>query len=140
MKYDIKLFKMYYDLERLLKDKRFGEVLKILYKDRTAIREIIACFETAEYEIKAGILNILGRFGFDYPDLIYEYLTPIIKTLEANPSLRSDGAYFLGNIVFNFRNKSIEAIPLLREMLAAEDRFLRQDAAYAIGNYRIQFS
>ncbi|MHB8169084.1 MAG: HEAT repeat domain-containing protein, partial [Thermoleophilia bacterium] len=127
-------------LEEMLARKRFGEVSKLLYQHREeAVRELIRLLDTSDDETQRGILNVLGRYGFDHPEDVFGHTGTIMKLLDDNPGLKSEGVCALGNLVFNYRNKSEEVLPILRVMLNEPDPFIRQDAAYAIGNIGFNF-
>jgi hypothetical protein len=123
-------------LEELLAGKQYGDISSRLYQERgKLVRELIHQLEvTDDDETRRAILNILGRYGFDHPEDVYGSTGTIMKILDEKPALKSEGACALGNLVFNYQDKSAEILPMLREMLKDDDVFVREDAAYAIGN------
>jgi HEAT repeat protein len=127
------------NLDDLLGSRRFGELTAALYENPGLAEKLARRLSGSDRETRRGIITVLGRFGFDHPEAVYPYISNILETLAEDPDLKSEGACALGNLVYNYRDKSEEIMPILREMMADEDSFLRRDAAAAIGNIGFKY-
>lgn len=127
------------DIKELLEARRFGVVTDRLYEDPGLVGALVSFLDEADSGTQTGILTILGRYGFDHPELVYPHVEAIMHVLARNDSLKSDVACAMGNLVFNSREKSAEVIPMLKELFHDEDSLLRQDAAAAMGNIGFKF-
>src|SRR3989304_1503525 len=92
------------DLKALAEAKKFGEIETAVYADRKLIGELVALLGEKNGDVRTGVLNLLSRVGFDYPDEVRPFLDRVIALLdEEDMFAKVDAATAVGNLTSRFR-------------------------------------
>ena len=70
------------DIKTLAQEKKFGEIEKAVYEDRSLIGELVGLLGEKDNDVRSGVLNLLSRVGFDYPNDTRPHLGTLIALLD----------------------------------------------------------
>ena len=118
------------DIKALALEKKFGDIEKAVYEDRSLISELIALLAEKNGDMRSGALNLLSRVGFDYPNDTRPHLPTLIALLDdPDMFIKIDAANAVGNLGFSFKDSATKAAPKLKALLNHEQSLVRQEAA-----------
>ena len=66
------------DFKTLALEKKFGAIETAVYEDRSLIGNLVALLAEKNGDVRSGVLNLLSRIGFDYPNEIRPHLPTLI--------------------------------------------------------------
>src|SRR5574341_207705 len=122
------------DIKALAEAKKFGEIETAVYADRKLIGELVALLGEKNGDVRTGVLNLLSRVGFDYPEDVRPFLDRVIALLdEEDMFAKVDAATAVGNLTYRVK----DAVPRLVTMLEGGDDDEREAAAHALGKLGI---
>ena len=114
------------DLKALAEAKKFGDIETAVYADRALIGDLVGLLGEKNGDVRSGVLNLLSRVGFDYPNDTRPHLPTLIALLD-DPDMfvKIDAANAVGNLGFNFKDSAAKAAPKLKALLAHEQSLVR---------------
>src|SRR5512145_1885439 len=98
------------DIKTLAFAKKFGEIETAVYADRSLIGELVSLLGEKNGDVRSGVLNLLSRVGFDYPNDTRPHL-PVLIALLDDPDMfvKIDAANAVGNLGFSFKDSAGKA-------------------------------
>src|SRR5512142_3481081 len=106
------------DIKALAQGKKFGGIEAAVYADRSLIGDLVSLLGEKDGEIRSGVLNLLSRVGFDFPNDTRPHLPKLIALLDdPDMFIKIDAANAVGNLGFSFKDSAAQAAPTLKRML-----------------------
>ena len=100
------------DIKTLAFAKKFGEIETAVYADRSLIGDLVALLGEKNGDVRSGVLNLLSRVGFDYPNDTRPHLPTLIALLDdPDMFIKIDAANAVGNLGFSFKDSAAKAAP-----------------------------
>ena len=117
------------DIKTLAQQRKFGEIENAVYEDRSLIGPLVELLSEKNGDVRSGVLNLLSRVGFDFPNDTRPHLGKLIALLD-DPDMfvKIDAANAVGNLGFNFKDSASQAAPRLKSLLDHEQSLVRQEA------------
>ncbi|HEX9136584.1 MAG TPA: hypothetical protein VF905_06530, partial [Nitrospirota bacterium] len=70
------------DIKTLAEAKKFGDVETAVYADRSLISDLVKLLSEKNGDVRSGVLTLLSRVGFDYPNDTRPHLPTLIALLD----------------------------------------------------------
>ena len=70
------------DIKALALEKKFGDIETAIYADQSLIGDLVALLAEKNGDVRSGVLNLLSRIGFDYPNDTRQHLPTLIALLD----------------------------------------------------------
>ena len=106
------------DIKALAQTKNFGDIETAIYADRTLIGDLVALLAEKDGDVRSGVLNLLSRVGFDFPNDTRPHLPTLIALLDdPDMFIKIDAANAVGNLGFSFKDAAAKAAPKLKQLL-----------------------
>ena len=108
------------EIKTLAQEKKFGEIEAAVYKDHALIGDLVALLGEKNGDVRSGVLNLLSRVGFDFPNDTRPHLPTLISMLDdPDMFIKIDAANAVGNLGFSFKDSAEQAAPKLKALLEA---------------------
>ena len=115
------------DIKALAHEKKFGDIETAIYADRKLIGELVALLAEKNGDVRSGVLNLLSRVGFDFPNDTRPHLPTLIALLDdPDMFIKIDAANAVGNLGFSFKDSATLASPKLKALLEHDQSLVRQ--------------